>query len=701
MEKSTQKEKISELPFMDESLDLEKRVDDLISRLTFEEKIKLSSGWLMFMVKKIKRLKIPHFKMTDGPHGVGATGTFFMGKYTAFPVGICRTATWNPDLAENFGEAAGEEVRKIGRHCILGPGVNIIRSPLCGRNFEYQTEDPYLNKKMVIPIIKGLQSIRIAGCAKHYAANNQEHNRFRIDAQISERALQEIYLPAFKAAVIEADAWSIMSCYNLVNGTYGSMHKDLLRKKLLEKWGFRGFICSDWFATRHMEDTVNTIKAGLTLEMPIANVYKKNKLQNVIDSGEISEENIDKNLKGLIRVMFLTGMFDDKESLPKGSKNTPEHQEAARRIAEEGIVLLKNRDNILPLNIEKIKKIAVLGPNAKKKHIFGGGSSMQRPKYEITPLKGIKKKCKGKIEIIKEPSEADIVILVLGLNHKKNGDRENSDRPMLELPQDQRNLINDTLKANSNTIIVLVNGSPIAMDPWLEKVPAVVEAWYGGMEAGNAIASVLFGEVNPSGKLPVTFPKKLSDCAVHKSFRTYPGIKKLENVMKKDPAELTAEDIATKEPGIVYYDEDIFVGYRQYDRDNIEPLFPFGFGLSYTSFKFSNLQLSSDQLSKDQILKIKIDIKNTGKRAGAEVVQLYIQDPECRVERPPKELKGFKKIYLEPGEEEKVELEISQEDLSFFDEKKNSWVAEEGKFNILIGSSSRDIHLTEDFEYLG
>jgi len=701
MTEKLSKEELANLPFMDSSLDLEKRIEDLLGRLTLDEKFALSSGRMLFFTKHIRRLGIPAFKMTDGPHGVGATGTFFRGKFTAFPAGICRTATWNPDLAEKFGIAAGEEIRFIGRHCILGPGVNIFRTPLCGRNFEYQTEDPYLNKKMVVPIIKGLQSQRISGCLKHYVANNQEHNRFRIDAQISERALQEIYLPAFKAATVEADAWSYMSCYNLVNGTYGSEQNDLLRNKLLDEWGFRGFICSDWFATRHMTDTANTVKAGLTLEMPKSIVYNKKKLQAAVDSGEITEEMIDKNLKGLIRVMFLTGLFDDKNTLPKGSKNTPEHQAVALQIAEEGIVLLKNENNILPLDIDKIKKIAIFGPNANKKHIFGGGSSMQKPKYEITPLKGIKNQCKGKVEIIEEPSEADVVVLVMGLNHKKNMDRENRDRLILDLPKEQIELITRTYNANPNTIIVLVNGSPIGMSDWLDNVPAVVEAWYGGMDAGNAIAAVLFGDVNPSGKLPVTFPKKLSDCAVHKSFRTYPGIKKQEDIMNKDPTSLTEEDIATKEPGIVFYDEDIFVGYRQYDRDNIEPLFPFGFGLSYTTFEYENLQLSKNQLSDNEKLTVKVHIKNSGQRAGAEVVQLYVQDLECTVERPPKELKGFKKIFLEPGAKGTVELELNKDDLSFYDEKSSSWIAEEGKFKVLIGSSSRDIRLTGELDYQG
>ncbi|MHA1148522.1 MAG: glycoside hydrolase family 3 C-terminal domain-containing protein [Promethearchaeota archaeon] len=666
---------LSSLPFWDPTLDLEERVDDLINRLTLEEKISLSSGVRLFYTKKIKRLGIPNFKMTDGPHGVGATGTFFRGKYTGFPVGICRTATWNRNLAEKFGIAAAEEVRAAKRHCILGPGVNILRTPLCGRNFEYQTEDPFLNKEMVVPIIKGIQCQRISACVKHYAANNQEHNRFTVNAIISERALMEIYLPAFEAAVREAGVWSVMSCYNRVNGKYGAEHPYLLREKLLNEWGFKGFIVSDWFATRNIKDTAAAVKAGLTLEMPMAIIYKKKKLLNAIKAGKISEELLSENLKGFLKIMFLTGVFDDKDSLPKGCKNTPEHQTLARQIAEEGIVLLKNKDRILPLDINKIKRLAVIGPNAKKKHIFGGGSSMQRPKYEITPFKGIKKKCKGKIQIIKEPSEADLVILVVGLNHKKHMDRENKDRLSLGLPDDQIDLINNTFQKNPKTIVVLVNGGPIAMEGWIDKVPAIVEAWYGGIEAGNALANVLFGDVNPSGKLPTTFPKKIEDSPAHASPETYPG--------DKD----------------VLYKEGIFVGYRHFDKENIEPLFPFGFGLSYTTFKYENLKLNSTSLSSENSLKISVDIANTGKRDGAEIVQLYIQDLECSVGRPIKELKGFDKIFLKTGEKKTIDFEIDKADLCFYDEKERIWKVENGEFKILIGSSSRDIKLESIFTY--
>jgi len=368
MAKKYSKEELQGLPFMDVNRALEERVEDLLGRLTLKEKFKLCTGrwWTLFHTKPIKRLGINSFKMTDGPHGVGALGTYFRKKTTYFPVAICRCATWNPTLSEEFGKAIAQEVRSVGYHMLLAPGVNIQRTPLCGRTFEYQTEDPYLNKVTAVAVVKGVQSQRIAACVKHYVCNNQDTNRMRVSSEVSERALHEIYYPAFKAAVREADAWSIMACYNRVNGIYGCEHKTLLKDTLIEKWGFRGFVVSDWFATRHTTSTENCVNAGLTLEMPWAIKYRKGRLRKALQEGKFTEETLNENVKRLLRVMFLVGLFDDKSSLPPGSRNTPEHLAVARRIAEEGMVLLKNDEDLLPLNIEKIQKIAVLGPNAKK-----------------------------------------------------------------------------------------------------------------------------------------------------------------------------------------------------------------------------------------------------------------------------------------------------------------------------------------------
>ncbi|HUX98002.1 MAG TPA: glycoside hydrolase family 3 C-terminal domain-containing protein [Candidatus Deferrimicrobium sp.] len=686
------KAELANLPFRNSNLELEARVEDLLNRMTIEEKCSICSGrwWALFHTKPIKRLGINAYKMTDGPHGVGALGTFFTKKTTYFPVAICRCATWNPELSEKFGLAIAEEVRDVGYHMLLAPGVNIQRTPFCGRTFEYQTEDPYLNRVIAVNMVKGVQSKRIAACVKHYVCNNQEINRFRVSAEVNERTLREIYLPAFEGTVREADAWSFMGSYNKINGIYGCENKNTLKERLMEEWGFRGFVVSDWFATNPVTSTENCVNAGLSLEMPnLLNRGRMNKkkMLKAFQQGKFTEENLNENVRRLLRVMFLTGLFDDKKSLPSGCRNTPEHFAVARQIASEGIVLLKNENSLLPLDIEKIKKIAVLGPNANKKMAFGGGSSMIRAKYEITPLQGLKNKCKDKVEIISSAIDADVAIIVAGLNHKKHNDAENSDKTQLELPIKQIELINQTAKENKNTIVVLVNGTPITMGEWIENVPVIIEAWFAGMEGGNAIADILFGDINPSGKLPITFPKKIEDSPAHKSERTYPG-EKIYNQKGKVIDEK------------VYYEEGIFVGYRHFDTKNIEPLFPFGFGLSYTTFSYENLNITPPQMSADDEVAITLDIINTGDRRGAEVIQLYVQDVKASVERPLKELKGFAKVSLAPGEKKSVRFTLSKHDLSFYDETKKSWIAEKGLFKIHIGSSSRDIRLQGELEYV-
>jgi beta-glucosidase len=674
MDKEYSEEEIKNLPFMNSSLDLEKRVDDLLNRLTLDEKFKLCSGRHIWFTKPIKRLGIKPFAMHDGPHGVRPD---MSGKVNAtyFPSAICRAATWNPDLSYEFGKAVAQEVRASGAHMLLAPGINIQRSPLCGRTFEYQTEDPYLNKILAVSVVKGIQSQKIAACVKHFACNNQETNRFKVNVEVSERALQEIYLPAFKATVQEADAWSFMGCYNKVNGVYGCENKNLIRERLMNEWGFRGFVVSDWKATDLMETAENAINAGLTLEMPMANLYKEKLLKQIFDENKFSLETLDGNIRRLLRVMFLVGLFDENSKFPQGSRNTVEHQTISRKIAEEGIVLLKNKDNLLPLNINKIKKIAVLGPNADLQTSLGGGSSIVFPPYEITPIKGLIEKCDGKIDIINSPKDADITILFVGLNHEINKDAEGTDKLKLEIPSEQVDLIKNSVKENPKTIIVLISGSPVSMIDWIEKVPSVIQAWYSGMEAGRAIANIIFGDINPSGKLPITFPKKLSDSPAHASKRTFPGNDK------------------------VYYDEGIFVGYRHFDAKKIEPLFPFGYGLSYTTFIYENLKINKSKVSGNEKIIVTVDIKNSGKREGAEVIQLYIQDVQSSIIRPPKELKAIKKISLKPGEKSTIKFELNREAFSFYDEKSKSWITENGEFNLMIGSSSRDIRLQDKIEY--
>jgi beta-glucosidase len=679
MNEKYSEEQIQGFPFMDENLDLEKRVGDLLGRLTLEEKFKLSSGRMMWHTKPIKRIGVKPFTMYDGPHGV-RTDTMGEIKSTYFPSAICRAATWNPKLSYDFGKAVAEEVRDVGAHMLLAPGINIQRTPMNGRTFEYQTEDPYLNKVLAVATVKGIQSQRIAACVKHFVCNNQETNRFTVSSQVSERALQEIYLPAFKATVLEADAWSFMTCYNKVNGIFGSENINLLKERLMGEWDFRGFTVSDWNATAYT-NTAECVKAGLSLEMPTAKKYNKKNLRKAFEEGGFSEEDLNDNIRRLIRVMFLVGLYDDEKAVSKGSRNTPEHQAIALKIAEEGIVLLKNKNAILPLNINNIKKIAVLGPNANLRIagddiLSGGGSSVNYPPFEISPLDGLKEKCLNQVELTEIPSEADATIIFAGLNHDHGMDAEGEDKSSFELPREQIELIQKTTKECANTIIVLINGSPIAMDEWIDSVSSVVEAWYGGMEAGKAIASVIFGDTNPSGKLTITFPKKLSDSPAHVSKRTFPGDDK------------------------VFYDEGIFVGYRHFDTRDIEPLFPFGFGLSYTTFSYENLIIDKKKIRSDDVIKVSIDVTNSGKIKGKEIVQLYVQDVVSSIERPTKELKRFEKVSLRPNETKTVIFELIKEDFTFYNETSNSWLVENGTFNILVGSSSRDIRLKGEVEYL-
>jgi len=472
-----------------------------------------------------------------------------------------------------------------------------------------------------------------------------------------------------------------MTCYNKVNGVYGSENINLLRERLMNEWGFRGFTVSDWNATANTS-TEKCVIAGLSLEMPTAKKYKKRSLAKAFNEGKFSIHEINENVRRLLRVMFLVGLFDDAKTFPLGCRNTPEHQALARKIVEDGIVLLKNEEDFLPLNIDEIQKIAVVGPNASFRIqrgdiLSGGGSSVNYPPYEITPLEGLELKCKNKVEIIDTPSKADITIVFAGLNHNHGMDAEGEDKDTFELPLDQVKLIKETIQENPHTIVVLINGSPVDMGDWIDQTPSVIEAWYGGMEAGTAIANVLFGDVNPSGKLAITFPKRLSDSPAHASKRTYPGNDK------------------------VFYDEGIFVGYRHFDTKNIEPLFPFGYGLSYTTFAYENLTIDKKKIRGDDVLKVSVDITNTGKINGKEIVQLYIQDVQSSVERPLKELKGFKKINLNSGQMKTIVFELNNDDLSFYHPTENSWVVEKGMFKILIGSSSRDIHLEGEVEYLG
>jgi beta-glucosidase len=682
-------EQLVKLAFRDTTLDLEDRVQDLLSRLSLDEKIKLlhNRRFHFYYANGVKRLGIEFFGTTDGPLGVACHSS--LKKNTRFPTTIALAATWNPALSEQMGIAIGKETRATGNHIILAPGINIDRTPLGGRTFEYFSEDPRLTSLMAAPFVKGVQSQRIAACLKHFVANNQETKRMSISVEIDERTLHEIYLRAFIDIVKETDPWSVMTCYNMINGTYGSENKYVLREILMDKYGFSGFAVTDWFASRNQEiDTARCLNAGLSLEMPMTLKYKPKHVKKALAEGKVTEETLDDNVRRILRTYIRVGLVDDHKTRPEGARNTRDHQELARKIAEESMVLLKNEGGLLPLKALELEKILVMGPNATKKFgkFLSGGSSAVVPPYEVTPLQGLAARCKEhgiKIEASrKNISKADTVILLMGLKLARGMDSEMGDKNTLELPGEQVTLIKETVKLNPKTIVVLFNGSPVAMDGWLEDVPAVLEAWYPGMEGGNALASALFGDVNPSGKLPVTFPRTLADSPAHRSDRTFPGV----------PAE---------KPAKVYYEEGIYVGYRHFDEEQIEPLFPFGFGLSYTTFEYGSLHVDKKKLGKDdEKFTVSVDVTNTGNCRGAEVVQVYAHDIESSVDRPPKELIGFGKVMVEPGETKTVNIEIKVDTLAYYDISIHDFKVEAGNFKIQVGTSSRDIRQATLINYI-
>ncbi len=717
--------KAQEVPvYQDSSKPIEERVEDALSRMTLEEKVALCHAQSKFSSAGVPRLGIPDNWMTDGPHGIRPEvlwdewdqAGWTNDSCIAFPALTCLAATWNPDMSLLYGKSIGEEARYRNKNVLLGPGVNIYRTPLNGRNFEYMGEDPYLAGQMVVPYIQGVQSNGVATCVKHFALNNQEIARHTVNVNVSDRALYEIYLPAFEAAVKEGGTWTIMGAYNRYKGQWCCHNQYLLNDILRGEWGFDGVVVSDWggvnstmeAAYHGLDMEFGTWTDGLTENKSNAydNYYLSQPFLKKLRSGEIPVEVVDDKARNILRLVFRTTM--DRER-PWGSFGTPEHGKAAREIAQEGIVLLQNKNNILPVNLEKTKKVAVIGENAIKVMTVGGGSSSLKAKYEVSPLDGIKNRLEPNVEVsyargyvgdivdkqdglsvgqdirdsrsaeelrneaVELAEKADWVIFIGGLNKNPNQDCEGDDRKQYGLPYGQDELIQALAKANKNLAVVLVSGNAVAM-PWIDKVPAVLQAWYLGSEAGNAIADVLVGDVNPSGKLPFTFGQKLTDYAAH-AVGEYPG----------------TEDEIT-------YQEDIFVGYRWTDKNKIKPLFAFGHGLSYTTFDYGKAVLSSKNMTEDGEIKISILVRNTGNVPGKEVVQLYIGDVKASVPRPVKELKSFKKISLEPGEEQVVDFIVTKKDLCFFDEDLHDWVAEKGKFKAYIGSSSVDVKSVLDFE---
>ena len=685
------------LVYQDAAQPLEIRVDDLLSRLTLEEKISILHADSKFTTAAIPRLGIPRRWLDDGPHGVredigpdtwapaGRTDDFS----TAMPSGICLAATWNPQLGYQEGEAIGQEARARGKDIMLGPGVNILRTPLCGRNFEYLGEDPFLASQMCAGYIRGEQSQDVSSCVKHFALNNQEFLRGSINVEVDERALREIYLPAFQAAVQDGGAWSVMGAYNQLRGQH-CCHNDFLLNQILKgEWGFKGLVMSDWGGTH---DTRQAALNGLDLEMGTeqnyGDFYLARPYLDLLNKGELPMAGLDEKVRRNLRVMFATHVFDAGRKT--GSLNTAAHQAVARQVAEEGIVLLKNAGNLLPLDAASLKTIAVIGENATRLHAHGGDSSGIKAFYEVNPLDGIVKRAGSNVNVIfsegyrrnggaelaeravAAAKSADAVIYIGGLNHDRGLDCEGADRKDMKLPYGQDELISKIIAANPKTVVVL-EGTMVEMDSWLGQAPALLQAWYPGMEGGNALARVLFGDVNPSGKLPATFPKKLADSPAH-ALGNYPGAN-----------------------GTVTYAEGLLVGYRWFDTRQIEPQFPFGFGLSYTTFQYSNLKLIPGD-GTNEIATAQFEIENTGQRAGAEVAQLYVHENNPPLPRPEKELKGFKKVLLQPGGKQTVSIPLTRSAFAYYDPARKGWVAQPDSFEILIGGSSREICLRDTFK---
>ncbi|KQB43750.1 Beta-glucosidase-like glycosyl hydrolase [Flavobacterium daejeonense] len=699
------------------SSEFDTAIDSLIVQMTLEEKIGMLHGNSMFATGGVKRLGIPELKMADGPLGVreeisrdswapaGLTNDFA----TYYPASGALAATWNAEMAYKFGNSVGQELRARDKDMLLSPAINIVRTPLGGRTYEYMTEDPFLNKKIAVPLVIGLQDNDVMACVKHFAANNQETNRDFYDVQMDERTLREIYLPAFEAVVKEAKAYSIMGAYNKFRGEYLCENDYMLNKVLRDEWGFRGVVVSDWAA---VHSTVNTLKNGLDIEMGTPTTkfnefFLADKLIAAVKAGEISETEIDKHVKRILGVLFqVKAMGAKQNNRVKGSISTEAHYQDAYKIASEAIVLLKNDKKALPLKLEGVKSIAVIGNNATKKNALGGFGAGVKTKREITPLEGLQNRLPSTIKInyaegyleryeekktgklgditlsgpvtidqldaaklheaIEAAKKSDIAIVFAGSN--RDYETEASDRRSLKLPFGQEELINKVREVNPNTIVVMIAGAPFDIESIKNKTATLVWSWFNGSEGGNALADVLLGKVNPSGKLPWTMPKKIEDSPAHAT-NSFPGDK------------------------TVTYKEGILVGYRWFDTKQIEPLYPFGYGLSYTNFEFSDLKTNKSQYSADDLVEVSFTIKNTGSFDGKEVAQLYVSNLSSKIERAAQELKGFKKVFVKKGDSEKVTIYLPVKELAYYNTAKKQWVVEPGDYTIKIGKSSRDIQM--------
>lgn len=714
--------------YLDDNAPLEARVDDALSRMTTAEKIAIIHAQSKFCSAGVPRLGIAELWTSDGPHGVRPEVMWDQWEQAgwtndscvAFPALTALAATWDPAMSRLYGESIGQEAAYRGKDVLLGPGVNIYRTPLNGRNFEYMGEDPYLSSMMVAPYIKGLQEQGVAACVKHYALNNNEVNRHTTNVVIDDRTLYEIYLPAFKAAA-DAGAWSFMAAYNL-NGDEHMCHNARFLNDILKgEWGFDGAVLSDWGGCH---DTRQAISNGLDLEFgswtnglsdgssnAYDNYFMAMPYLRLIADGEAGTAELDDKARRVLRLMFRTSM----KHRPPGSMCSPEHYAAARSIGNAGIVLLKNEGKVLPMRTDNHPRVLVVGENAVKMMTVGGGSSSLKAQHEVLPLEGLRAALDGKADVewvrgyvgdvtgeyngvvsgqnladsrsageliaeaVAKARDADYVIFVGGLNKAEHQDCEDTDRESLALPYAQDAVIEAIAAVNPNLVMVNVSGNAVAM-PWADKVPAIVQAWYLGSEAGNSLADVLTGAVNPSGKLPFTFPRRLEDVGAH-ALDTYPGIRRADSYITD-----------------MEYKEGVLVGYRWADAKGTDPLFPFGHGLSYTTFAYGPASLDKTSVAPGDSVMVSVDVTNTGAVPGAEVVQLYVGDRKASVVRPPKELKAFQKVYLQPGESRTVTFTLGEDALSFFDADNHRWVAEPGDFTVNIGSSSRDIRSTAKFK---
>ncbi|HEY3757483.1 MAG TPA: glycoside hydrolase family 3 C-terminal domain-containing protein [Opitutaceae bacterium] len=703
--------------YRDPSLPVEKRIDDLISRLTLSEKIGIVHAAGTFRSGSVPRLGVPYLYTDDGPQGVreevGVTSWGPTGQTddyaTAMPPGATVAATWDPALIESMGQALGEECCARGKNVLLAPGVNIARTPLCGRNYDYYGEDPWLTSRIAVAYIRGLQERQTVACVKHFALNNQEVMRGTIDVDVDERALREIYLPAFEASVREGGVLSIMGAYNQFRGQHCAENDYLLNQVLKGEWGFRGAVISDWGA---VHDTREAAMNGCDLEMGSGphfdDYYLARAFEKGVQDGTYPMAVLDDKVRRNLRMLYATGVMDGRSA---GSLNTPEHLAVSRQVAQEAMVLLKNDGALLPIDPTRCRSIAVIGENAVRTFAAGGNSAGVKAFRETTALAGILERAGDKTNVVfsvgyrqpivhlvwprdkagvarteltaMSPEEqttladraiaaarsSDLVIFVGGLIHQATYDDEGTDRRDLSLPAHQSELISRLAAVNPHLVVVLIDGSPVEMGGWLKSVPAVLQAWYGGSEAGRALASVLFGDVNPSGRLPITFPQSLEQTPTYAGgARAYPGVK-----------------------GVVHYDEGLLVGYRWYDTKNLKPLFPFGYGLSYTSFAYSDLKVVS---AGADAARVECTVKNTGDRAGAEVVELYVHDGHAPVPRPVKELKAFAKVTLAPGESKVVTLELGPRAFAYYSTGTRHWTVDGGDFDVQVGGSSRDLPLS-------